>query len=71
MKEEKELKKRKAELKNKILTLEWDKKHHQIHSGQNYKLEQYKQELEGINSKLANKENDKKEEKTEVPKKTS
>ncbi len=49
---EKELKKRRKELKRKVLTMEWDKKKNQIHFARNKKLQQYKKEIEDINQKL-------------------
>ena len=52
----KELRKRKAELEKKILTLEWDKKRHQINFSKGNFLEKYKKELEEIKKKLSESE---------------
>lgn len=41
-----------AELKKKVLILEWDKKRSQINFGKNKQLEEYKKEIEAIENKL-------------------
>ncbi|PIY60040.1 hypothetical protein COY95_03875 [Candidatus Woesearchaeota archaeon CG_4_10_14_0_8_um_filter_47_5] len=48
-----ELLRKKSELKRKILTLEWDRKHRQIHFSLKEKLDAYKKELEALNAQLA------------------
>jgi hypothetical protein len=48
---------KKHELNRKILTLEWDKKHHNINFSKQKKLEHYKKELEEVENQL--KQNDK------------
>ena len=52
--ENNELKNRKAVLKKKILTLEWDKKRNQINFSKTEFLTKYKKELEEINEKINN-----------------
>ena len=49
---EKELIKRKSELKRKIIAMEWDKKRNQLHFAKNNKLEECKKELEMVENKL-------------------
>ncbi|MBN2422754.1 hypothetical protein JXB41_05995 [Candidatus Woesearchaeota archaeon] len=49
---DKGIKKRKSELKKKILTLEWDKKRHQLNIALKKKLENYKKELQIIENNL-------------------
>ena len=40
------------ELNRKILTLEWDKKHHQINFSKQQQLEDFKKELEEVENQL-------------------
>lgn len=40
-----------AELKKKIMTLEWDKERNQINFGKTSQLEEYKKELEKLENK--------------------
>ena len=58
MTKEEELQVRRSELKKKILTLEWDKKHRQINFSKNSQLEDLRAEFEEISKKL-NKNEDK------------
>ncbi len=50
--EKDELKKRMSELKKRIMTLEWDKQHNQIHIGHDRQLEEMKKELKEIKKEL-------------------
>ncbi|MBN2367421.1 hypothetical protein JXC34_00255 [Candidatus Woesearchaeota archaeon] len=52
MKKNKELIDRKAVLRKKILTLEWDRKRQQINFSRNLQLEEYKKELKELESEL-------------------
>jgi len=49
---EAELVEKRSELKKKILVLEWDKKRSQLNFGKNNQLEEYKKELDTIESEL-------------------
>ena len=49
---EEELLEKRSELKSKILILDWDKKMSQLNFGKNQHLEEYKKELEKIESEL-------------------
>lgn len=51
--DEPELIEKRAELKKKVLILEWDKKRSQINFGKIKQLEEYKKEIEIIESQLS------------------
>lgn len=50
--DEPELIEKRAELKKKVLILEWDKKRSQINFGKIKQLEEYKKEIETIENQL-------------------
>ncbi len=50
--DEPELIEKRAELKKKVLVLEWDKKMSQINFGKSRQLEEYKKEIDVIESQL-------------------
>ena len=53
METKEQLRERKSVLEKRIMTLEWDKDHRQIHAGQDRKLENFKKELDDIEKQLS------------------